>query len=174
MRRESESDEPNQRVVKIKAEKAYDPNWRPLRRTADNMTPEGSEGVRSEDQIIPAQGEYAASYTPTVVEKAMEAVKGIVERALSGKATGSHGRETFADYLPVTDEAAKEIEEKTGLDVRGYVAHSDRRVSVSPSPLRSRDWQNNRPRRIILSDGGCVFCATPSVHLGSLLNARNL
>lgn len=40
MTRDVSPDDLNQRVVKIRAEKDYDPNWRPLRRTADNMTPE--------------------------------------------------------------------------------------------------------------------------------------
>lgn len=79
-----------------------------------------TEDVPRELQTTNVSSRYSASYSPDDVAKAKPMVKRIVDRAFNGESTHGRGRESFEDYLPVTDDAADEIKEKTGFDVRGY------------------------------------------------------
>lgn len=79
-----------------------------------------TEDVPRELQTTNVSSRYSASYSPDDVAKAKPMVKRIVDRAFNGESTHGRGRASFEDYLPVTDDAADEIKEKTGFDVRGY------------------------------------------------------
>ena len=85
----------------------------------------------------------AASYSPDEVARAKPLVKRIVDRVVRGESTHGQGRDSFEDYLPVTDEAADEILKRTGHDVHGYV-HS---VTDSDlSHIRNRHGEGNEAR----------------------------
>lgn len=80
-----------------------------------------TEDVPRELQTTNVSGRYSASYSPDDVAKAKPLVKRIVDRVFNGESSNGKGRSSFEDYLAVTDEAARVIQEKTGLDVRGYI-----------------------------------------------------
>lgn len=77
--------------------------------------------VEFNSELFRVGARYAASYAAEAVSKAKPLVMRIINRVLSGQSTHGRGRDSFEDYLPVTDEAADEIRLKTGHDVRGYV-----------------------------------------------------
>lgn len=62
----------------------------------------------------------SASYSPDEVARAKPLVNRIVDRVVRGESTHGQGRDSFEDYLPVTDDAADQILKITGLDVHGY------------------------------------------------------
>ncbi len=80
-----------------------------------------TEDVPRELQTTNVSSRYSASYSPDDVAKAKPLVKRIVDRVFNGESSNGKGRSSFEDYLAVTDEAARVIQEKTGLDVRGYI-----------------------------------------------------
>ena len=80
-----------------------------------------TEDVPRELQTTNVGSRYSASYSPDDVAKAKPLVKRIVDRVFNGESSNGKGRSSFEDYLAVTDEAARVIQEKTGLDVRGYI-----------------------------------------------------
>lgn len=80
-----------------------------------------TEDVPRELQTTNVSSRYSASYSPDDVAKAKPLVKRIVDRVFNGESSNGKGKSSFEDYLAVTDEAARVIQEKTGLDVRGYI-----------------------------------------------------
>lgn len=80
-----------------------------------------TEDVPRELQTTNVSSRYSSSYSPDDVAKAKPLVKRIVDRVFNGESSNGKGRSSFEDYLAVTDEAARVIQEKTGLDVRGYI-----------------------------------------------------
>lgn len=85
----------------------------------------------------------AASYSPDEVARAKPLVKRIVDRVVRGESTHGQGRDSFEDYLPVTDAAADEIQKRTGHDVHGYV-HTV--VDSDLSHIQNRHGEGNETR----------------------------
>lgn len=80
-----------------------------------------TEDVHRDRQHVNVSSRYSASYDADVVTKAKALVGRVVDRFFNGESTNGHGRDSYEDFMPVTDAAAEEIMSATGLDVRGYV-----------------------------------------------------
>lgn len=84
-------------------------------------TLEATESYPRVEQIITITDtqSISASYSAKDVEKAKPLFKKIVDRVLEGKSTHGQGKDSFADYLPVS-KAESDILKQHGVDVEGY------------------------------------------------------
>lgn len=81
---------------------------------------------------------------------AKQKIQRIVQRVRDGLSTSAHGRDSFEDYLPVSEETAERIS-KLGFDVRGYV-HSLTDASVAHILNRHSERMEEREDQIPLTD----------------------
>lgn len=81
---------------------------------------------------------------------AKQKIQRIVQRVRDGLSTSAHGRDSFEDYLPVSEETAERIS-KLGFDVRGYV-HSLTDASVAHALSRHGEGREVNGGQVPLTD----------------------
>lgn len=82
-----------------------------------------TEDIPRNDQIITHLGNLSSQDIGDMrldtLSDAVEKVERIVDRFLSGQSTNGYGRDSYADYLPVSERLTNDLK-KLGIDVDGY------------------------------------------------------
>lgn len=123
-------------------------------RPGDHRAPEanGEEPV-SDGQAAPEGSGRQEGLKLSIGDRftdAKQKIQRIVQRVRDGLSTSAHGRDSFEDYLPVSEETAERIS-KLGFDVRGYV-HSLTDASVAHILNRHSKGMEEREDQIPLTD----------------------
>ena len=114
--------------------------------------------VVTEKNTEPAE-EFRQGWVNGRFADAKKRIARIVQRVRDGLSTNAHGRDSFEDYLPVSEETAERIG-RLGFDVHGYV-HSLTDASVAHALGRHGNQMEERENQIPLTDSD--FLRLPEV-----------